>query len=213
MKDYPKPTQKNHRKMTPIIPLLILTLLTPQASTLCNKGCATCFLNKCAVCYKRRVIFTNRCSSTISNDNCLLHNYLGNCLTCEMPYAYDITGSQKCVKVVYPTNCQVAQVIDGNVVCSTCINSWPSNDGSECLPASLVQNPIKNCLWGMGSSVQGFKCFRCQDGYVSVNGEKCVSVPSILVGCLTVNKSGKCTFCDVYNGYYQIVQGGCQKRI
>ena len=87
----------------------------------------------------------------------------------------------------------------------------PAPDLKSCQAPSKV---IQNCVWyGLKSKTQPF-CYKCADGYTSVNGNTCAPNKGTQnVGCLlaALPQAG-CQLCDGWDGYKSVQQfGQCAK--
>ena len=181
---------------------------------------------KCDVCYKSLAESIGVCSEYLSNENpCLMYSFKGlsTCTWCknglDSPSSpqYGLvtsTGGTFCKKILQKINgCAMAIYSDSKNTsrpqCLACQNGYPALDGYSCVADEDTEIKVDNCLWGTTLSGGDHDCLRCVDGFTyDENNAKCVVTPS--KGCMHYNSdAGSCTNCDVFEGYFNSLQGGC----
>ena len=169
---------------------------------------------KCYLCYQSEASKEGTCVQKSVDENCILKNFFGTCITCEEGYAVFHSGflepklnNGKCVKAETPTNCVDAQISEKKVTCRACKNDfYPNFDESSC----DSESSLENCIWAT-RDYQGNQpsCLRCKEGYLVKQG-KCVEEKE-LVGCLGTSDGTSCNACDVWSGYFMKSAGKCSK--
>lgn len=181
---------------------LLATALCQGTST-CPAGCADCRSESgsltCYVCYKSSFSAGGDCTGK-QLTNCLHANKDGICTMCEAGFALD-TEKNSCETKTMIDNCVLEYVGTPNK-CVICSNGYPSDDQTSCKASSATSY----CAWG---TVLG-KCSRCkyQNLMAAFTGE-CVG--RYLYGCLQENGVGRCSGCDLANGFYMKFADSCWK--
>ena len=164
--------------------LSVVLCLLGTAAAHHHAGCLT--VNKipplteftCEICYRRKPNAPNSvgCGPLVSEqDKCRFYQYFkasksSRCAECETGFALDYK-TNTCVKGTIQ-GCISEYFIPGKGhFCNGCNNGYANVQStgfaSKCIPASQVEKPIANCLWGgdYRKSSNFINCFLCKPGF------------------------------------------------
>ena len=210
--------------------LLTVLCLLGSATAHHHQGCLlvekfpTLPERSCAICYRRKPNAPKAvgCGPLVGEqDKCMFYEHFRTakktiCGHCLEDYALDFK-TFTCVAGKIQ-GC-IAEFVDPDGIrsCYACKNGYSvtQNRTSTCVPASKVDKPIANCLWGgpyeKKAQVTTSNCYRCQAGYtVTFDSQKCEKAK--LPGCLRNSQDGfRCQECDVFAGFSQQPDYSCLK--
>ena len=208
------------QKTTKIIILATICALchtnTIQASNF--EGCSSIYLEKCQVCYLRKLDFsTGGCGPVVPESNhCAFfvstpQRNASRCIDCKRGFTFDGSkpAGKKCIPSTLSKSCIKALVLNNKQTCFECENGYVFAGETDCTPASQVKHADPNCVWGGLATKSFVTCARCKDGYATAgNNPKCVPFRK---GCLNYAlRAELCQACNVYEGYYaQGYRGRC----
>ena len=209
--------------------LVIFTIATAVLSAGNFDGCIFNNGNFCQECYKKQLTNppSNSCGAAATG-NCRIYKYdralqQAVCGECEDGYILVIakkngklTSTCTAGKTIHDCG-KTEHYLNFPVLCIWCKNGQYSKLNqqplsSKCVPASQIDQPVKNCA--QGGLVRGGAgvCHRCNAGYAtSIDGSACIK-PSI-TGCIKnpFTDKFKCRECDYLNGYFMNAAGNCVK--
>lgn len=171
--------------------LILLTLHCPSS----DERCASCFENKCRLCYDSYLDQSKTCQkSLIEIKNCLQYSTNGICKYCEN--GFNATSSGKCEKI----EIEKCLIKKNSSECSQCekgilVKNGKCDEGSKCL-----SKDCERC----GRDEHGVeKCVLCKSGFsIFIDNGRFLCRDVGLQNCVYMSKDGtqECAVCAV--NYY-----------
>ena len=213
--------------MNPIkIVLITLLIAQPLLSGPTMRGCVSLRNeNECYICNDHAMyryndgtgrVACNDQDGPIVADRCKMYSTgADGCWWCTEGYyrKIDPRGDRTC-HAQFIFGCAFSVTRNGVQQCVTCINGYPSEDRSSCIPFG-DEDFAYQCNYGTRDNSEhmpGPSCFKCKEGFTSVGGIcRGVNDWPKLAGCQVSYDENNCLYCDWSKRFVACMVDGCHR--
>ena len=213
--------------------LLFALTATQAANFTCNEFCIHCDGNiGCTQCYKHDIIhyippppssssssaglqqgghrrdYIGICSKNITQTKCNIMSGYG-CKECQVGYARDVNAKDplnNCIKGTIANCWDEVKEYNGKMQCLACVNGYPSDDYTRCVPPSELKRTIKDCYIGVTGGYGTHYCKICKPGLMRTRDRTCST--RTIPGCAYVGAFDTCLLCAFLEGWYDLKGDG-----